>query len=116
MLSEAAVLKAIIECMDEERNAMLISVRDKLDCDDLSLFPFLNSLKNKHYIIQSTYDAHVTDLGMKKYHEAFTNKSKQIKESVSNSAKFTLKQFLVIITVVVGSVISAAIIYHFGWQ
>ena len=47
MLSEAAVLKAIIECMDEERNAMLISVRDKLDCDDLSLFPFLNSLKNK---------------------------------------------------------------------
>lgn len=116
MLSEETVLKAIVECMDEEHNATLISVRDKLGCDDFSLLPFLNSLKSQHYIIQSTYDAHITDLGMQIYHESFPSKSEQIKKSASNSAKFTLKQLFAIVATIVSGVITAAIVYHFGWQ
>lgn len=78
MLSEATVLKAIIECMNEEHNAMLISVRDKLGCDDFSLISLLDSLNSKHYTIQtSTYDIHITDLGIAEYHKAYPSKSKK---------------------------------------
>ena len=71
MLSEETVLKAIVECMDEERNAMFVSVMAYLGCEGELLLPFIKALKFKGYITQTLYDACVTDSGMREYNRIF---------------------------------------------
>jgi hypothetical protein len=121
MLSKAAVLKAIIECMNEEHNAMLVTVRCKLDCDDFSLIPLLDSLNSKHYTIQtSTYDIHITDLGIAEYHKAYPSKSEKTKRFAIklsyNFTKFTFQRLVDIGAGIIIGVAASAIAHHFGWQ
>lgn len=71
MLSEETVLKAIVECMDEERNAMFVKVMAYLGCEGKPLLHFIKALKFKGYITQTLYDAHVTDSGMREYNRIF---------------------------------------------
>lgn len=121
MLSESTVLKAIVECMDEEHNAMLITVRDKLGCDDFSLIQLLDSLNSKHYTVQtSTYDIHITDLGIAEYHKAYPTKPEKVKRiaiKLSYSfTKFTFQRFVDIGSGIIIGVVASAIAHHFGWQ
>ena len=121
MLSEAAVLKAIVECMDEDHNAMLMTVIDELGCDDFSLIPLLESLNSNHYTIQtSTYDIHITDSGIAEYHKAYPSKSEKAKRfaiKLSYSfTKFTFQRIVDIGSGIIIGVVASAIAHHFGWQ
>ena len=120
MLSEEAVLKAIVECMDEEHNALLIEIRNNLDCDDFSLIPLLDSLNVKRYTVQTTaYDIHITDLGIAEYRKACptkTEKAKRIAIKLSyNLTKFTFQRFIDIGSGVIIGNVTSAIANHFGW-
>lgn len=121
MLSEETVLKAIVECMDEEHNAMLITVRNKLGCDDFSLTSLLDSLNCKHYTVQtSSYDIHITDLGIAEYHKSYPTKPQKVKRYAIklsyNFTKFTFQRLTDIgVGVIIGVTVSA-VAHHFGWQ
>ena len=100
---------------------MLISVRDKLGCDDFSLISLLDSLNSKHYTIQaSTYDIHITDLGIAEYHKAYPSKSEKTKRFAIklsyNFTKFTFQRLVDIGTGIIIGVAVSAIAHHFGWQ
>ena len=121
MLSEENVLKAIIECMDDSHNSMFDDITETLKCDDFSLIPFIESLNTKHYTLQtSSYDIHVTDLGIEAYNRLFPSTSKKAKkillQSSYNLTKFTIQRSVDIAIGIIIGVTVAAIANHFGWQ
>ena len=115
MLSESTVLKAIVECMDEEHNVRLLDIRDSLKCDDESLFPFLNDFKRKRYIIQSTDSAYVTTLCIERYNELASINKTDLKSMSARSAKFTFSRFFDVGITEIATRAIATIIKHFGW-
>lgn len=115
MLSEETVLKAIVECMDEEHNVRLLDIRNLLKCDDASLFPFLNAFKSKHYIIQSTDSAYVTALCIEQYNKISSFNKADLKSMSARPAKFALGRFFDASIAEIGTKVIDVIIKHFGW-
>lgn len=112
MITENDVIKAIVECKKSDNTTNYIDVCRKLNIDDLTLFPFVNSLKEKGYIQSDLSQIYVTSLTMSLYE----NLSAKNKKLFYNFSKFTLKIFLEILIGIIVTVIASFIIYHFGWQ
>lgn len=69
MITNDDVLKAIVECADENNQSDYYVVANKLRIDDLSLMPFTKSLLNKGYIQADLDKIYVTPLTISIYND-----------------------------------------------
>lgn len=113
MITEEDVLKAIVDCKNPNGSSDYRDIMSKLDVDDVSLLPLLKELNRKNYIIQTSEDVTITDLGLSAYKGL--KAPAIIKKSVYNFSKFTLQRLIdICIGIIIGLAVSA-IAHHFGW-
>lgn len=80
--------------------------------DDEFYLELCKSLKEKGFIYTDSEFITLTLSGIQHYESI----PKKVGKSLSRSAKFTVKLFLEILVGAVIAVVSAFLIYHFGWQ
>lgn len=114
MLTKEDVLKSIAECRKSNGRTDYADIMSKLNVDDISLLPFLKELKQQGYILQTSEDVEITDLGLSAYKDL--KPAAKIKKSVYVFSKFTLQRFVDICIGVIIGLIVAYVTYHFGWQ
>ena len=113
MITEGDVLKAIVDCKNQNGRTDYRDIINKLDVDDVSLLPFLKELNRKGYIAQTLEDVAITDLGLAAYNEL--KPQSIIRKSICKFSKFTFKHLIdICIGIIIGLSVSA-IAHHFGW-
>lgn len=115
MLSEDDVLIAIVECKRLDNTTDYYEVANKLGVDLTELHPYFIYLKEKGYIQSDISQIYVTSITVSKYKKAKRNKLLFVRFFFV-LAKLFLNHAVQIAVGVLVAIISAIIIYHFGWQ
>ena len=108
--NENDFLGVLINCADKNHDC---DISDVLNESDIDCLPFIKSLESKTLI--KTLDFETIHIYPPAY-EAYVAPTQEIKKSLFETSKFTLKTILEIIVGIVITVAGAFIIYHFGWN
>lgn len=111
--NENDFLGVLINCADENHDCDISDILNESGMSDIDCLPFIKSLESKTLI--KTLDFETIHIYPSAY-EAYVAPTQEIKKSLFETSKFTLKTILEIIVGIVITAAGAFIIYHFGWN
>lgn len=111
--NENDFLGVLIKCANENHDCDITDILNESGISDIDCLTFIKSLESKRLI--KTLDFETIHIYPPAY-EAYIAPAQEIKKSLLETSKFTLKTILEIIVGIVIAAVGAFIIYHFGWN